>query len=1146
LILAGVSLKAVMKRLIALLVSLIGVTVLSGQINKSGTPVTRSYSMQDIEAAEYNWCIAKDKFGAVYFGNDDNTVIRYDGSKWTKITIGKNIPTIVRALGADDKGIIYVGGPDEFGYIEPDSSGNRVYVSVSGRLNSTNVGILNSGKDSEGASKEIDPDIVIGDIYSLIVKDSKVYFLSNVSLLVYNTLIDSVSYLNLEKLGFRQFVRIYSINDRIILADNNKGLFEFKDDRLVPLPGGDFFGSKICLAILPFSRDNIIIGTHANGVYLYNYTEGSVDSSFIDKGSFNKLRKAKLYCGVRLQTGETVFGTLLDGVFVFDSEGHLTGHWNSQNTEMLDNTVTALNAGQNGDNELWISTDGFITKAYVNLPFTQFSLKTGIDGGVNSFCKFNGSVYVATDKGVYKSVMNEDGSRTFNQLNNISDQVFPMVVGTVKKDSFLLAGSNKGVYQINCNGSSFIIKDNRIISGNAAANKESIIARSIIQSKIRTNRFYFGLSSLGIKIMEYTNGYWKVLPSVKGLPGTILFLNELENGDLIAMQHFPDAIYRIPLNDTIALKYTSVSGIPEISLTHLAEINNELYAGTGKGIYQLDKKNDLWRSNDDLTDGYTKDKNVLIFYNDTHGDTWTSTFEERYFDVLYSHENNSLIKFRGGPLSVMPNVKLQYISSIEGESWLAKSKSIFVADKAKLKAKQPPVYTLLTKIVILFGGADSVIMNETFFTSDKTGKRFPVTSSADLRLPEFSYNFNSISFFWTTPYMIEEERTLYSYKLEGYDKDWSKWDKIIYKDYTNLPFGRYNFRIKAKTSTEIESQEAAYSFIILKPWYLTPWMIILYAIAAFFAVAGIIVAYTKKLKNENIELEGIVAERTAVVVKQKEELEASIHYASRIQMALLPSEAILSENIRNYFVLFKPRDIVSGDFYWMTKKDERLYIVAADCTGHGVPGAFMSLLGMSFLDEIIDKELAPGADLILNELRLHVTESLKQIGGDDEAKDGMDLALLVIDFNTQTIEFSGAYNPCFRVRKLTKEEISGYNNDSIEMPDGSMSNGKYLLETIYADKMPIGISSRMTEKFILHKWPLEKGIAYYLFSDGYIDQFGGPKGRKFMKKNFKRFILDIQDYSMIEQKELLDNNLLEWMGHTPQIDDILIMGIKTD
>jgi serine phosphatase RsbU (regulator of sigma subunit) len=238
--------------------------------------------------------------------------------------------------------------------------------------------------------------------------------------------------------------------------------------------------------------------------------------------------------------------------------------------------------------------------------------------------------------------------------------------------------------------------------------------------------------------------------------------------------------------------------------------------------------------------------------------------------------------------------------------------------------------------------------------------------------------------------------------------------------------------------------------------------------------------------------------------------------------------------------------IVSGDFYWMIKKADRLYIVAGDCTGHGVPGAFMSLLGMSFLDEIIDKEFAPRADEILDELRLHVTESLKQVGDDDEAKDGMDLALLVIDFDKQKIEFSGAYNPCFRVRKLTNEEIQNYKEDDTERADGTMSNGKYLLETIYASKMPIGISSRMNEDFVFYDWALQKGVSYYLFSDGYIDQFGGPNGRKFMKKNFKSLILDIQDYSMQEQKDLLEKNLIEWMGNTPQIDDILVMGIRTE
>jgi hypothetical protein len=206
----------------------------------------------------------------------------------------------------------------------------------------------------------------------------------------------------------------------------------------------------------------------------------------------------------------------------------------------------------------------------------------------------------------------------------------------------------------------------------------------------------------------------------------------------------------------------------------------------------------------------------------------------------------------------------------------------------------------------------------------------------------------------------------------------------------------------------------------------------------------------------------------------------------------------------------------------------------------------MSLLGMSFLDEIIDKETAPRADYILKELRLHVTESLKQVGGEDEAKDGMDIGLLVIDFNTRKIEFSGAYNPCFRVRKLTSEELEKNNDDSIEMADGSMSNGKYLLETIYASKMPIGISSKMNEEFVFHEWSLEEGISYYMFSDGYIDQFGGPKGRKFMKKSFKRLILDIQDYPMSKQKELLDNNIKLWMKNSPQIDDILVMGIRPE
>jgi hypothetical protein len=1135
-----------MKKFIVLLVFISLSLGLSAQLNKYGTPVMKSYSMQVTHGTAYNWSITKDKFGSVYFGNDDNLVIKYDGTNWTTIPLSRENPTIARALCTDQNGIIYVGGLNEFGYIEPDSSGKRVYVSLSGHIsgarNLTSLSMSDSAK-----TKYTEPSgLNIGEIKSLVVKGSKVYFLSAGTLITYNTLNDSLSYINLRDLGYRQFERMYLINDKIILASNSYGIFELKDDIITQMPNGKFFKLKICLSILPYSKNQMIVGTMSWGIFLYDYAAGTIDSSFVDRKLFDNFKQVRIYCGTRLHTGEFVYGTLTDGIYVINDKGKYVGHWTSENTDLLDNLITSLYTDPEKNSELWISATGSVTKAYVNLPFTQISEKSGIDGSVNTFCSFNGSIYVSTDKGLFKSSQDENGNRVFSRFNNITSQILPLSVAKVANDSFLLAGSLlDGVYKINPNGKSEIL-EGRIIDAKKNIQKRPFLVRSILQSKVIKNRFYFGMTNSAIRVLEYNHGLWKFVANVIGQEGYADFLTELQNGDLIFETMFPDGLYRLHLNDTVPVKYTANQGVPDSSLNFLKEYNGSICLTTGAGIFKLDEKNDKWIPFDEMTGGYTKNRNVDGFEADKNGNLWLTIKEKRFYDVLFTHENDSVVMYKGGALAVLPNLEFFYINSIDGRDWFTKFKSLYIVDREKLKLKLPEAQTLLTKIVVLSHGRDSLVMNETFYKNGPNGKRYPVVSNLDQKTPEFNYKYNSLSFFWTTPYLIQEEDVLYRYMLEGFDDKWSDWEKISYKDYTNLSFGKYTFKVKARTVTEIESKEAEYSFIIVKPWYLTPWMIILYIIATILSVLGIIAAYTKRLKNENIRLEGIVAERTAVVVKQKEELESSIHYARRIQMALLPSESILTENIKNYFVLFKPRDIVSGDFYWMEKKGDRLYIVAADCTGHGVPGAFMSLLGMSFLDEIIDTESAPRADFILNKLRLHVTESLKQIGGDDEAKDGMDIALLVIDFNSKHIEFSGAYNPCFRVRKLTENEAVKYKDDSTEMSDGTMSNGKYLLETIFASKMPIGISSKMNEGFVFYDWVLEKGISYYLFSDGYIDQFGGEHGRKFMKKNFKKLILEIQDYPMNKQKELLEENLRNWMGQTPQIDDILVMGIKTE
>jgi serine phosphatase RsbU (regulator of sigma subunit) len=1121
---------------------------LAGQVNKFGTPLTTTYTMQVTQGSENNWSVTKDKFGVIYFGNDDNMVLRYDGSKWSTIPLNPDNETVVRSLGSDDRGIIYVGGSNEFGYIQPDSTGKQVYVSLSTRLSQIkDITFLRN--DSVPGASNPQSEFTVGEIKSLLIDGNNIFFLSPGTLIIYNNLTDSLSYINLRKLGYRKFERMASINGKIILGSNVFGLFEFRDGKITQMPGGGFFKRKTCLSFLPYSDSRAVVGTLDAGIYLYDYNSGAIDSTFISKSLQWKFRNKVLwiYNGVKLYSGDYAFGTTADGVYVFDSKGNNTGHWTTSNTGMLDNSVSALFVDPGVNSELWICTTGSVTKAFVNLPFTEIGDKAGIVGSINSFCKFNGATYVSTDKGLYKSIINEDGSVTYSLFNNISSEIFPLAAATVGRDSFLLAGSTfNGVNIIDPSGRVELLKGSKINARDEIV-KNGFVARSLLQSSIRKNRFFIGKNTLGIAVLDYENGHWNFIENIPGSDGMTLYMCELPNGDLIFMTRLPDGIYKFTKTDSKQTRYGVDKGVPDgAALTCLEEVNGDMILSTSVGLFKYNIPGDFWEPCDAITGGYTSRKYIDGVAGNADGSLWVTTKESRYHDIFITRRNDSTVMYSGGVLAMLPDQKFLFSCQIEGRTWLQKAKTLYVIDESRLNESLPGAQTLFSKIVKSSHGSLSTIMVENFSKKDANGRRYPMLTDSSVKPPEFNYKYNSLSFYWTTPYMTSEEQTLYSYKLEGFDFDWSKWDRVSYKDYTNLPYGKYTFRVKGNTVTGIETREAVYTFVILKPWYATFWMIILYIIATGLGVFGLIAAYTKRLKNENIRLEGIVAERTAVVVKQKEELESSIHYASRIQMALLPSQQILSENIKNYFVLFKPRDIVSGDFYWMTKKNERLYIVAADCTGHGVPGAFMSLLGMSFLDEIIEKQAAPRANEILNQLRQHVTDSLKQVGGDDEAKDGMDMALLVIDFNSQRIEFSGAYNPCFKVRKLAESEIAKYEDDSVERPDGSMSNGKYLLETIYASKMPIGISSRMNENFVFYDWQLERGISYYLFSDGYIDQFGGEHGRKFMKKNFKKLILEIQDQPMNRQKELLDKNLKDWMGQSPQIDDILVMGIRTE
>jgi serine phosphatase RsbU (regulator of sigma subunit)/HAMP domain-containing protein len=285
-------------------------------------------------------------------------------------------------------------------------------------------------------------------------------------------------------------------------------------------------------------------------------------------------------------------------------------------------------------------------------------------------------------------------------------------------------------------------------------------------------------------------------------------------------------------------------------------------------------------------------------------------------------------------------------------------------------------------------------------------------------------------------------------------------------------------------------------------------------------------------ENER-SLERKVMERTEEVVRQKSEIENkneeleilykqvtdSIHYAKRIQEAILPPSALIDQILPNSFVLFKPKDIVSGDFYWIEKKNGLTYFAAVDCTGHGVPGAFMSLVGHNILKDIISNTNVIKPSEILDKLREGVINTLHVSNSGTQSKDGMDITLCCINFDTLELQYAAAYNPLCIVRD---GELIIYN----------------------ANKFPIGAFIGEKENFDNITIQLQKNDQLYIYSDGYADQFGGPNGKKFMVGNFRKLLVQLANKPITEQMGFLKTTLDNWQGDLEQVDDVLIIGLK--
>jgi ligand-binding sensor domain-containing protein/serine phosphatase RsbU (regulator of sigma subunit) len=388
---------------------------------------------------------------------------------------------------------------------------------------------------------------------------------------------------------------------------------------------------------------------------------------------------------------------------------------------------------------------------------------------------------------------------------------------------------------------------------------------------------------------------------------------------------------------------------------------------------------------------------------------------------------------------------------------------------------------------------------------------------------KLKYNERPVLFDYYSICLTNPDVVKYRVKLDGEDEDWQPVTDQTRVTYSALPPGKYTFNVIAINSQgKWNTTPASFHFVIKPPFYLTWWFVLVSSVLMVVIIVIYIKIREQNLRKEKVVLEEKVKERTAEVVQKSMEIEeknrditASIRYAERIQRAMLPKEDTFQET----FVLFMPKDIVSGDFYWMYDNGDWQFIAVVDCTGHGVPGAFMSIIGHNSLNKVVREYGLTRPSAIVDQLNIEVMKALLQ-RHEKKINDGMDLTLIAFNKRNFTLEFSGAFNPLYVVR-----------------------NGE--LVTYKGDRFPIGMTSVDEKKnFTNHIIDIRPGDMLYMTTDGYADQFGSPEVKKYKSYNVKKLLTTIWDLPVNEQKIRLEKEILDWKGDLEQVDDILIIGTK--
>jgi len=1099
--------------------------------------------------------IIEDKNGNMWFGTDGGGVSKFDGE--TFITYNTNqglVNNTVNSIIEDNGGNIWFGTLDGVSKYNGDTFIN--YSTDQGLANNSVYSLLEDkngniwfGTNGGGVSKY--------DGKTFITYNTKQGLANNT---VFNILEDKNGYIwfgtyggGISKYNGEFFTNYNSkqglANNYVSSAIEDKnGNIWFGTDGGVSKYNGETFcnystyqglANNTVNGILEDKSGNIWFGT-VGGLCKY---EGKAFTSYnTDQGLVNNY----VNCILQDKKGNIWFGT--DGGGVSKYNGKTFTNYNTHQG-LTNNTINSILEDKKGD--FWFGTDNGVSKFKPNTQgtgglFTTYTTNQGLaDNTIFSIIEdSNGNIWFGTGGGISKyndginnlciknrcnhnlKTKEEFEEHIRNSLSSFTNYSTDQglannTVRTVKEDKNgnIWFGTDDGISKYNgestnlcrnkkCNHDLKVQEDLKkhnkksIETFTTYRTQQGLASNTVVSiSEDKKGNVWFGTYGGGINILPITN--------IENLP---------INSDITHTQN----MMFLTLNKNNGLPDNNISAIRFNS-------KGDALIGTNFGLYVISNKevNRITVLSSPI--GTIKGKTFNQFNGypvkdvNTGQNNGTMLIDNQ--DVLWiGHGSNGVTRVDLNALSKNTEPIEIEIKNVQLKNEIICYYSLnSKTDSLTLNQQEVTTY----KKTLSLEERDSLQEYYKNITFDSITKWHPLPEN--LVLP---YKHNALTFEYNA---IETDRNYlvnYQYMLSGSDTEWSNITKKKEATHTNLTEGNYTFLLKAQSPYGVWSNPIAFNFTISPPWYRTWWAYLSYALMATLGIWLLIKIQTKKLKKRQIELEKEVKIATKKITKtlqiveqQKEQVEEvhkeitdSINYAERIQRSFLASNDTLNENLGDYFILFKPKGVVSGDFYWAENLSNGSFaIVNADSTGHSVPGAIMSILNINSIEKAIYKGLLMPAD-IFNDARKTIIERLKKDGSEDGGKDGMDASIICFDFKNLKMTYCAAQNPIWIIR-----------------------NGEVIL--IKPEKMPVGKHDNDHIPFVGGEFVLQKGDQVYTLTDGFQDQFGGPKGKKFMVKRLRHLVLENSALTMKQQHQKLEQTLNTWMKELEQVDDICIIGI---